>query len=661
MTKDSSLSIQRIIKLINDNTLKENIELIASLIKDNNQNIDILFELGIECSENNRLEAASLIFTALLPYRKNDVRIPYNLGCLHSFQGNHQAALNSYNLALDISPSDPDSLINKGNTLSQLRRYDEALFCFDSALTFFPNSPEAWMNKGITLDELHRYDEAIAHYDKAIGLRQDYDEGWSNKGNTLNKVKQYADAITHYERALSINPNIDCVYGNLLNVYMRICNWSHFEEKLHILISGVGDGGNITTPFPLLALVDDPALQKQCAEAYVAAQYPPNSDLGMLNKPIIKSNKITIGYFSADFREHPVSYLTAELFELHNKDQFTIIAFSYGQNDKSAMRLRLNKAFDQFIDVSTKTDKEIAQLARDLEIDIAVDLGGHTAESRTNIFAYRAAPIQLSYIGYLGTMGCSYFDYLIADKYIIPEKSKRFFSENIIYLPSYQANDSQRRWPANFFTRQRLGLPENVFVFACFNDTYKILPSTFDSWMRILKATEGSVLFLYADNPWAEKNLKIEAERRGVSKTRIIFGGRLPFDQYLARFEMCDLFLDTAPYNAGTIASDALWVGLPVLTIIGESFASRMGASILNALKLPELIAATQLSYETTAIELCKDPFKFEALKEKIAINQRSTQLFDTLIFTKNIEAAYTKIVGRVNAGLEPCDIYIAD
>ena len=323
------------------------------------------------------------------------------------------------------------------------------------------------------------------------------------------------------------------------------------------------------------------------------------------------------------------------------------------------MRDRLINAFTQFIDVRTKSDQEIAKLARDLEIDIAVDLGGHTSGGRTGIFAYRAAPIQLSYIGYLGTMGIEYYDYLLADKIIIPNGSEHFFKEKIAYLPSYQVNDRKRTISERQFTRRELGLPEKAFVFCCFNNNYKILPSTFDSWMRILNAVEGSVLFLYAENEWSRVNLVNEAGLRGIDSARLIFGGRIPNEEYLARYQVCDLFLDTFPYNAGTTASDALWAGLPVLTRMGQSFASRMAASLLNAVGLPELITNTREEYEALAIELVLNPNKLADIKLKLANNLFTTPLFDTPLFTKNLEAAYIKMYERYQVDLEPDHIFI--
>jgi predicted O-linked N-acetylglucosamine transferase (SPINDLY family) len=294
-----------------------------------------------------------------------------------------------------------------------------------------------------------------------------------------------------------------------------------------------------------------------------------------------------------------------------------------------------------------------------MEIDIAIDLSGLTGNERTGIFAYRAAPVQLSYLGYLGTMGVEYYDYLIADKTTIPTEYHQYFKEKIVYLPSYQVNDSKRLISDKVFEKTELNLPLNAFVFCCFNNNYKITPPTFDGWMRILNAVPDSVLVLYAENQWAEANLKLEAEKRGVSKTRLVFGGRIERSEYLARYRLADLFLDTLPYNAGTTASDALWAGLPVLTCMGESFASRVAVSVLNAIELPELVTTTQEQYEAKAIELATNPAKLRAIKDKIEQNRLTTALFDTPRFTKHIEAAYTQMYERYQADLSPDHIYI--
>jgi predicted O-linked N-acetylglucosamine transferase (SPINDLY family) len=469
----------------------------------------------------------------------------------------------------------------------------------------------------------------------------------------LHQLKRYDEAITHYESALSLKPDINWVLGDLLHAKMQICNWSDFDLYLENISNKVLANKKVTNPFPLLAMMDDPALQKKASEIYIKDKYPFNSVLGPISKHS-KKQKIRIGYFSADFRDHPVATLTVELFELHDKDRFENIAFSFGLNDESAMRLRLSRAFNQFIDISNMSDLDIAKLARDLKIDIAVDLGGFTAASRPGIFSFRAAPIQVSYLGYLGTMGAHYIDYIIADQTLIPPQLQKYYSEKIVYLPdSYQVNDRKRTISDKKFTRQELGLPENGFVFCCFNNNYKFTPSTFDSWMRILGAIKGSVLWLFQDNSWVVDNLRNEADKHGVDVKRLVFAERMPLPMHLARHSLADLFLDTFPYNAHTTASDALWAGLPVLTLMGQSFASRVAASLLNAIGLPELVVNTAEEYEALAIDLALNPKKLADAKLKLATNRLTSPLFNTPLFTKNIESAYIQMYEQYKAGLE--------
>jgi predicted O-linked N-acetylglucosamine transferase (SPINDLY family) len=567
-------------------------------------------------------------------------------------------ALAHYDKALSLKPDYAEAWSNKGNIVSGLNRFDEALVHYDKAISLKPDYAEAWFNKGIVFHKLNRFDEALAHYDKALSLKPDYAEAWIYKGNVASGLNRFDEALAHYDKALTLKPDIDWGYGTLVHTKMRTCNWSDFLDSLEIISKKLMANEKVVYPFMMLALSDNAALHKKSSKVYVQSSYPFNPDLG----PILnhrKNEKIRVGYFSADFRNHAVSILTAELFELHDKNKFEIIAFSFGDDDKSPMRSRLSQAFNQFIDVSGMSDLDIAKLSRELCIDIAVDLGGYTDHSRTGIFSYQAAPLQINYIGYLGTTCAEYFDYLLADKTIVPERLRKFYSEKIAYLPCYQANDRKRIISDKQFTRKELSLPDTGFIFCCFNNNYKILSSTFDGWMRILKAVEGSVLFLYAESQWVESNLKKEAEARGINSARLVFGGHMPKEEYLARYQTCDLFLDTFPYNAGTTGSDALWAGLPILTLTGESFASRMAASLLNAIDLPELITSTQEEYEALAIELGLNPNKLADIKLKLANNRLTTPLFDTPLFAKNIEAAYIKMMERYQADLEPDHIVI--
>ena len=440
---------------------------------------------------------------------------------------------------------------------------------------------------------------------------------------------------------------------------MKVCDWAGFDESVESISAKVRAHKKTASPFISLALTGSSLVHQQCTYIYVDDKFPFNPALGPIPKRF-KKEKIRIGYFSADFHNHATGYLMAELFELHDKSQFELIGFSFGPIKKDEMRQRLEKSFDQFIEVREKTDSDIAQLSRNLNIDIAVDLKGFTQDSRMGIFSYRAAPIQVNYLGYPGTMGAEYFEYIIADKTLISAQSQQFYSEKIVYLPnSYQVNDRQRVISDKQFTRLELGLPETNFVFCCFNNNYKILPETFNGWMRILNAVEGSVLWLFEDNSWVMTRLKQEAEKHGIDSKRLVFAKRMSITEHLARFRQADLFLDTLPYNAHTTASDALWTGLPVLTLMGESFASRVAASLLNAIDLPELITTTQSEYEVLAIELGKNIEKLNVLKQKLITNCLTGPLFNTPLFTKHLETAYMQMMDRYWEGLPLDHIYI--
>jgi predicted O-linked N-acetylglucosamine transferase (SPINDLY family) len=406
----------------------------------------------------------------------------------------------------------------------------------------------------------------------------------------------------------------------------------------------------------LLGLTDSARHQQMAAELWTQNMYPQDLSLGPL--PGRRgTRKIRVGYFSRDFCKHPVAFLTAGLFEAHDRNDFEIVAFSYGADIRDEMRTRLEPAFDRFISVTDRSDVEVAQLARDIGIDIAVDLGGHTQDARTGIFALRAAPIQVNYLGYPGTMGADYIDYIVADETVVPRASRCFYTEKLAYLPCFQANDAKRQPVVQRFTRKELDLPETGFVFCCFNNTYKITPTVFDSWMRILQRVDGSVLFVFADTAVGQQNLRNEAASRGVAPERLIFGERLGLPDYMSRYCAADLFLDTLPFNAGTTASDALWAGLPVLTCTGDAFASRMAASLLKTLDLPELVTANLAEYEARAIALATDPARLADLRLRLVTGRTASILFDTEYFTRKLEAAYRQMFARYLDGRAPDQI----
>jgi predicted O-linked N-acetylglucosamine transferase (SPINDLY family) len=395
----------------------------------------------------------------------------------------------------------------------------------------------------------------------------------------------------------------------------------------------------------VLPISDSMDLQRKVAELWVKEKHPAQVALEYKSH-YLEDQKIRIGYFSADFHEHATMYLMAQLFEMHDKSKFELIAFSFGPDRQDSMRERAVAAFNQFYDVRDKTDQEIAQFSRDLGVDIAVDLKGFTLDSRTGIFSYRAAPIQISYLGYPGTMGAEFIDYIIADHIIIPQHLQDKYSEKVLYLPDcYQVNDQTREIADTKYSRESLGLPSTSFIYCSFNANYKITPTVFDAWMRILKSVDESILWLFEDNAKSALNLKNEAEKRGVNPDRIYFAKRVPLSEHLARQKVADLFLDTWPCNAHTTTSDALWAGLPVLTFPGESFASRVAASLVNAVGLTELIAGSEKQYEELAIELAKDSEKLNHYKKTLLLNLDSSPLFDTNKFTINLENLYIQLI----------------
>jgi len=440
---------------------------------------------------------------------------------------------------------------------------------------------------------------------------------------------------------------------------MRLCDWSNLPELLETLKSRINNNEKHTIiPFDLLSLIDDPRLQRMASENYIKEDFPRNYSVpNSTSYP--KHKKIRIGYFSSDFRIHPVATLTAELYETHDRSQFEIHAFSFGPDTGDEMNLRIKAGVDHFHDILDMSEKDSVVLARDLEIDIAIDLGGFTGDSRTGIFAMRVAPIQISYIGYLGTMGSEYYDYLIADQIMIPKKYQQYYSEKIIYLPSFQVNDSKEKPPNIFFTRKDIGLPEEGFIFCCLNNTYKINPGVFDSWAKILNNVEGSILLIYADHESSKVNLIKEIKSRGVDSNRMFFAESFSRPEYLARYRIPDLFLDTRPYNAGTTASDALRMGLPVLTLMGESYPSRMAGSILTAANLPELITYSEQEYESMAIDLGSNPKKLKVIKKKLESSLIEAPLYDIDLFTKSIEFSFKEIYNRKKNGFKPENIYV--
>jgi predicted O-linked N-acetylglucosamine transferase (SPINDLY family) len=603
-----------------------------------------------------------------LPSCDKAIALMPNFPMAHNNRGNallglrrFQDALASYDKAIELMPDFAMAYSNKGFALSNLKRYAEAIANCNKAIALEPNFAEAHNNRGDAQIGLRRLADAVASLDRAIVLKPDFAMAHKNRGKALEKLNRYDDAFAAYGSAFALDSDLPGVEGDRLGAKMRVCNWSNFDFECGRLISSVRDGKTHTAPFAFIAIPSSPADQLQCAKLWITREFPA-SKTQVWQGERYKHSRIRLAYLSPDFREHALSFLAAGMFEYHDKSRFDITAISCGPDDNSEIRKRLKGSFERFIDAETYDDDQIANLLKEFEIDVFVDLAGFTAGLRTSVFAKRPAPIQVNYLGYPGTTGAEYIDYIIADRIIVPESQQEFYSEKIVILPnSYQVNDARRSIADRAFTRTELGLPLMGFVFCCFNNNYKVTPRIFDCWMRILNRVEDSVLWLLEDNPKAAINLRKEAVARGVDAERLIFAKRLPLSEHLARHRVADLFLDTLPCNAHTTASDALWAGLPVLTCLGETFAGRVAASLLNAIRLPELITATLEDYEQLAVKLATHPEKLATIKRRLAENRSTTPLFDTKLFTKHIEAAYIAMYERHQAGLPPEHIFIPD
>jgi predicted O-linked N-acetylglucosamine transferase (SPINDLY family) len=635
------------------------IDLISIAIEINPDIPDFFVNKGNALQELKLLDEAILCYEQAIVLNPSYAEAYINKGAALKDLHRLQDAVNSFDKAILLKPDMAQAHSNRGIALRGLNALQSAVQSYDKAIAIKPNYAEAHYNKGISLQELKQLDAAIESYDHAIAIRPAYAEAYANRGAAYKDLKNMEAAIDSFDKAYELNPNMEYLIGMRQHARMFVCDWRDFDSQILELQRRIQLGMQATTCLSAVALPITAKEQLVVSKVWVRNHHPYNPCLGPIPK-YCKSQKIRVGYFSADFHNHATAHLMAELFELHDKDNFELFAFSFGPKLNDKMRHRISSAFDQFIDVTDQSDLEVAQLSRHLGIHIAIDLKGFTQDSRQGIFAYRAAPIQVSYLGYPGSLGADYIDYLIADKILIPEISQANYSEKIVYLPnSYQVNDRKKVISETQFTKKELGLPTDGFVFCCFNSNYKITPEVLNTWVRILKAVEGSVLWLFEDNPKASFNLRKEAQARGLDPNRLIFAARMELSEHLSRHKLADLFLDTHPCNAHTTASDALWAGLPVLTWMGESFASRVAGSLLQALGLPELMVTSLDGYEELAIELATNSEKLKSIKDKLHRNRFHQPLFDTPLFAKHLEAAYTDMFEKHQAGLMPDHIYI--
>jgi predicted O-linked N-acetylglucosamine transferase (SPINDLY family) len=539
-------------------------------------------------------------------------------------------------------------------------RIDEALVLAKRAIDLDPNNVEAWLLAGRCYDRRNEPENALATLDRVVAIRPDHADAWVSRGALLADAFRFSDAVDAFTRGLALAGPKPPAYvpGDLLHTRLRVCDWRGLGEARAEIIAGIAAGRRICRPFPLLSVVDDPAIQLACARISVADEFP--SKPPRWHGERYAHDRIRVAYLSPDFRGHPVALLTAGLFEHHDKRQFETIAISVGRDDGGPIRARIAAAFETFHDARKARDPEIAAWVREREIDILVDLAGHTQGGRLGVLAERPAPVQVSYIGHPGTSGAPYVDYVIADPFVVPAGSEVDYSEKIVRLPDcFQVNDDRRPAPIVAPARFALGLPDPGFVFCSFNNPYKINPPFFDSWMRLLAAVPRSVLWLVADAPAGRETLRAEAEARGVAGDRLIFATRVDYEDHLARLRAADLFLDTLPFNGGTTVSDALWSGVPVVTCAGRSYAARMAGSLLRAVGLGELVTDNLADYEALALRLATERKELAALRTRLASGRTEAALFDTARFCRNLESAYRLMAARTAAGLPPADVAV--
>ncbi len=614
---------------------------------------------GVVMMAQQRYGEAIYEFDRVLAINPSSADAYVSRGVAQSSLGRQEEAITSFDRALALQPMRDDIFFLKGNSLLAMGRSADAQRQFERVLAIAPSHVDALVNRGVALSQLGRTTEAIGTYDTALRLAPGHIGAHYNRGNALTLLRRFEEAARDCEIVLAANPDFDYARGVLVWSKLQCCDWKGLAEHRKAIDVGLRAGKRVLNPQQNAAICTSDEDQLRCAKLWVSDQ------IGTHHAPLWRGeayhhNRIRVGYISADFHEHATAYLMAGLFERHNRSQFEIFAFSSGQDDSSAMRARLVRAIENFKDVRKLTDADLAHAIRAAEIDILVDLKGYTEGGRLLPFAQRSAPIQVSYLGYPGTTGADYMDYVLADRVVIPPEQTRFYSEKIVFLPySYQCNDDNRAIgpiPA----RRDAGLPDSGFVFCCFNANYKILPETFDHWCRILKASPGSILWLLEVSELAKRNLRAEAEARGVSPNRLYFAPRTDLPAHLARLSLADLFLDTLPCNAHTTASDALWAGVPVLTLKGQSFAGRVAASLLNAIGLPGMVTENENAFENRAVELARNPDMILQLKQHLQARRQDSPLFKTARFTRDLETAYRKMYEIHQGGHKPEAISIA-
>tara|TARA_Y100000741_G_scaffold311822_1_gene256039 strand:- start:133 stop:2079 length:1947 start_codon:yes stop_codon:yes gene_type:complete len=647
--KKLNKSLDQAIELHKKGYAEEALSLYLNMLSEKNKNSKLLFHIGNAYLQTKRFDLAIEYYKKTISTDQNHFKAYNNLGGTLSTLGRYEEAIEIYKKTLKINPDFSDAYSNLGSCYHNLNQYEDSIFNYNKAIKLNPNNFSAHNNLGSAYKEINQNENAISSYNKAIQINPDYYIAYNNLGNLFQEIKLFENAVENYRKVIELKPDYKYVIGKLMHARMRISDWQNYEEHLDKLIYSLKKNNKTINPFPFLSLIDNPGYHKINAEIYAKDKFIGPKKKQIKNK-IIKNKKIKLGYFSPDFRNHPIFHLIKEIFQFHNKSKFEIYAFSFGPKDNDNSLEEVKSFFTKFIDIRNMSDKEVANLSQEIGIDIAIDLCGYTAWNRANIFYLRAAPIQINYLGYPGTMGADFIDYIIADKTVIPENEKINYSEKVVYLPNcYQPNTKIYNLTKKKFVRVNFNLPEDGIIFCNFNSSYKITPNIFNIWINILKNTPKSVLWLLKSNNAASENIWITAEKEGIDRSRIIFTDRLPHDEHLKRIALADIFLDTFPYNAHTTASDTIRMGVPIIALMGKSFASRVSASILNQVNMPELITTNTENFQNLAINIATNKKKLKKIKDDLKNSLSNSPLFDSVRFTKDLETLYQKILDEKN------------
>ena len=643
--QDKSENFKRGLALQLDGKFKEAQKIYKELIKENFNNDKLMFLLGTSYLQTKDYDKAIDYLNSSIKLNPNLPDAYNNRGIAFSNKKLYQKSIEDYNKALNLNKKFFDAYLNKGVSLRNIRQEKLAIECFKNCIKLNPKNPKIYNNLGNIYKDLNEYQKAIEHYSKAIQLDENHTDAYFNRGNLFLILKHINLAIKDYEKIIKSNYKYDFLYGNLIYAKMITCDWSDYfflKKKIELEFS---EKYKTIKPFQILLLNDNQTQHKIVAENY--SRYLNHYNLNTSEIIHKKNKKIKIGYFSGDFADHAIVHVILDVFKNHDKSKFEIYGFYHGKKiDKYTNEV--TKYFDKFFNVDKLSEEEVAVLSRKNKIDIAIDLTGYTGRSINKTFCYRAAPIQINYLGYPGTMGNNFHDYIIADKYVLPPEEYKNFSEKVLYLPNcYQPNQSKIGLSKKNLLKKDFNLPKDYFIFACFNNSFKINPPIFESWMLILKNCKKSVLWLRKKNDECSKNLKKEAKLRGIDPERLIFAKRAPADVHVKRLQFIDLFLDTFPYGAHSTASEMIRMGIPIITIRGKSFSSRVAASMLSNIGLKELIVENIDEYVKIAIEVAQNKKKFKKFKDHISKEENLNNFFNAKKFTIDLEKIYLEVFGK--------------